>query len=193
MALLVTLAITTDGLSRVVAGFGGLVAVVVAVLGLFAPLRMPSVPQQAVTWSVVAILCLDLLTSAMWPLWAYHQANTDKNVTAEASLTGNRGVLPGGSATFHSPVTVSRKTIAVTIEAVDTDGAQGNCSPETGLSLLNASAAGPATPITTVPGEPARIRLLPNQRQITLTVRVENPRDPNCAVDLSLSKVTLSN
>ncbi|MCZ4124652.1 hypothetical protein [Streptomyces sp. H39-S7] len=193
MALLVAVAVTTDGLSRVVAGVGGLVAIVVAVLGLFAPLRLPSIPRQTVTWAVLAILCVDVLVSVLWPLWAYDQANADRNVTAEATLSGNRGVLHGGSATFHSPITVPRKNIAVTIEVEDTDGTQGFCSPQTGLSLLNASAAGPTAPVTTTPGEPARIPLLPGQRQITLIVRVENPRDPNCAVNLSLSKVTLTN
>ena len=193
VVLLAVVAAKTDGLSRIVAGLGGLVAIVVSVLGLFAPLRRPSIPRQSFKSLIILVVSADALATVGWPVWAYYQANTAKNVTAQAELKDNLGLRPGMSATFQSGIAASRKSMVVTVEAVDHNSNIGDCASETTLSVTSGSADRSIPAIQAVPGTPTKIRLIPGQREITLTLTVENSRDPNCAVDLALSEVTLTN
>jgi hypothetical protein len=193
VVLLSVAAVETDGLSRVFAGLVVLVGVVVAVLGLFPPLRPPSIPRRTAVWAVVAVLCADGLVTAGWPLWSYHRANTVVTVP-DWSLRGNLGLLPKQSATFQAKVTAHRKYVVITFEVTDTDRTIGTCAPLTTLDVVPASTTRPQQPVQVAPDTRAKIRLEPGQDEITLTVTVVNPRDDaNCGVNLQISRVALSN
>jgi hypothetical protein len=193
VVLLSVAAAETDGLSRILAGLGGLVGVAVAVLGLFPPLRPPSIPRSTAIWAVVAVLCADGLVTIGWPLWSYYRANTTVTVV-DWSLTHNQNLLPRHSATFHATVDAHRTYVVITFQATDNAPQRGSCAPLTTLSVVPASTSSAQRPVNTALGERAKFRLLPGQREVTLTVTVVNVRDDaNCAVDLHISRVVLSN
>lgn len=191
--LLSVAATKTDGLSRIAAAAGGLIGVAVAVLGLFPPLRPPSIPRRSAVWAVIAVLCADGLVTVGWPVWSYYRANRTVTVS-DWTLTHNQRLLPEHAATFHTGIGSHRKYVVITFEATDTDREIGSCAALTTLSVVPASTARPQQAVQAALDERVKVRLPQGQREITLTVTVVNTRgDANCAVDLQVSRVALTN
>ncbi len=196
--LLVLVALLTDGLSRAVAGVGGLIGVAVGILTLFQDrlkaVRIPRIDRVVWTGLVVLTLAVEATGSAGWAGWAYHRATRSIDVTAHVGLRNNRGVLPGDITDVDMDIPQFRRRLAITVNVADRNPEQGTCTPETLLRVTPAMNGNQGISVTAAPNTPILIPLNAGATHVHLDLLVVNDRqDKNCAVDLSVPRAVLKN
>lgn len=201
LAILILVSLKTSGISQATAVIGSVGTCLTTFLGIFRPgrgdkpERLQWLTPAMLNVCVLGLLSVDLVASVGWPAWSYRQSTRNVDVTAQVEFVSSQDLQPGSSATLIVPVPADRKTLTLEFQVVDTNPAEGDCAPETKLTVTPLTGAGQDLPYQSAgSGAPVNVPLLPGQRsaKIRVTVLNENPGgDQNCAVDLAVSSAIL--
>src|SRR2546430_9918513 len=132
IALLIILAVTGDGLVRVVGVLGGIAA---AIGAIFQQISFPRVSRRVAVRGMVALLAIDVVATAGWLSGTVYERNRPIDVTAQVSLDRNMAALPGAIAYFDVDVTAARSRIVIVFQTADHNTDSGSCTPNTELEV----------------------------------------------------------
>ncbi|GAA1768895.1 hypothetical protein GCM10009734_91720 [Nonomuraea bangladeshensis] len=186
------------GLATAALSFGG--TVIAAWIARSKPQdAQPGPAQWIITitrWPVIAALfALNAIVGAITYVSTYVHENQSVDATAQIRLDNVKGLLPEqGHATVEITVKPWRKKALITLQTSDHRPELGTCRISTELQVTPLIAKNPGPTIRTLPGEEFQVDIRPGAEKLSLEVVVINKaKDANCAVDLSVLKVTLSN
>ncbi|MGW5161075.1 hypothetical protein ACWEPN_36890 [Nonomuraea wenchangensis] len=186
------------GLVAAILSFGG--TIIAAWIARSKPEEgQPGPAQWIITitrWPVIAALfALNAIVGAITYVSAYVNENQSVDATAQIHLDNVKGLLPEqGHATIEITVKPWRKKALITLQASDHRPELGTCRVSTELQVTPLIARNPGPTMRTLPEEEFQVDIRPGTEKLTLEVVVINKaKDANCAVDLSVLKVTLSN
>jgi hypothetical protein len=198
IALLVILAISND---FAVVALGAIPALLSAIASIMAVMEPKPSWSKLLKWLmpppkvVLLILAIDVAGTALWLAWPHYQGNQPINAVSQIFLKGNKGLLPGkGTAIVDITIKQWRKNATVTLESEDHRPELGTCRPGTKFQVTSEINGNPSKHPPVSPGEPFAVGIPPLTKNIRLYVTVFNAHeDNNCAIDLSVSGVMLTN
>jgi hypothetical protein len=133
---------------------------------------------------------------AAYPSITYWNDNRTVGITSRIVLSNSRGLGDRGWATAHFDVPVARRYLRLTVLAVDSDPATGDCVSRTTLTATPSINGNLRTAVRDQPtGDPVfnfDLDLGSPASAANITVAVGIP-DPACRVNLSISKAELRN